>query len=296
MRRMIGLLVPLALTALLSPLSCDDGRTSAAEFRDRARQVADRWHGSAAGRAWRQGLVPLQGWHIEPDWQRMPDWVAVSQTNSVWTLNTELPGDTPPPAVLRWPDGATMTVALITAPAAYAELTEPEFAEEECPAVGCRPLRVTGVELGRARMATSRGTLQIPAWHFTVAGVPAHFSVPAVDPAAVTARPVAEDDRIEQVTSFEALTGDPRRVRLHYGHGRCDAIHGARVHETADVVVVGVDTEFTGETCPAILVLDEITVTLDAPVGARTVLDAQSGLPVLPTALAPADHAFPPPP
>ncbi|GAT71324.1 hypothetical protein PS9374_07015 [Planomonospora sphaerica] len=287
MRRMLALLTPLVLLALLSLASCDDGRMNAAEFRDRARQIASRWHGSTADRAWRDGLVPLRGWHIEPDWQRMPDWVAVSETNSAWALHADLPGGSPPPAVLRWPDGSTLAAPLISAAAAYAELTAPKFAEEECPAKGCRLLRVTGVELGQGPMATSRGMLQIPAWHFTVAGVPARFSVPAVDPAVVTARPTAEDDGVEEVTSFEAAADDPRRVRLRYGHGQCDAIHGARIHESAEVVVVDVDTEFIGEWCTLMLVHDEITVALDAPVGDRIVLDAESGLPVLPTALAP---------
>jgi hypothetical protein len=39
---MLALLLPLALLALLSLGSCDDGRMNAAEFRDRARQVAGR--------------------------------------------------------------------------------------------------------------------------------------------------------------------------------------------------------------------------------------------------------------
>ncbi|MBG0831680.1 hypothetical protein HS041_28530 [Planomonospora sp. ID67723] len=285
MRRTITLLIPLALLALLPLASCDDGRMNAAEFRDRARQTADRWRGSSADRAWREGFVPLRP--LEVDRRQMPDWAIVSAMNGAWELATGLPAASPSPARLRWPDGSTLTVGLITAATAYAQLSMPdEVPDADCPAAGCRPLRVTAVELGRTPVPTSRGMVDVPAWRFTVADVPARVSVLAVDPAAITPRPTPEDG-LEEVTSFKTAAGDPRRMRLHYGHGQCDTVHGAHVYESAEVVVVDVDTESSGGMCTAMLVLGEITAILDEPVGDRIVLDAESGLPVLPAALAP---------
>lgn len=50
---------------------------------------------------------------------------------------------------MRWPDGSVSAVPVVTAASAYAEFSKPAaLIEEECPAKGCRPLRVTGVKLG----------------------------------------------------------------------------------------------------------------------------------------------------
>ncbi|WP_371785076.1 hypothetical protein [Streptosporangium subroseum] len=114
----------------------------------------------------------MDGLDVEPEWMGMPGWVGVSKTNGAWALDVDLPTGSPTGTQLRWPDGSTLTVPLITAATAYAERSKPDdFVEEDCPPGGCTTLRVTGAELRDIPLLTSRGIIQAPAWHFTVEGV-----------------------------------------------------------------------------------------------------------------------------
>src|SRR5437868_12349464 len=169
---MIGCLISVLLVS-----SCGwSQRLSYGGFEDRAREVAARWQGSADDRAWREGFVLLeamnpQGWRAD-----MLAWVNRSAQNGKWLLETELPARTPAPVVVRWPDGSVLKVPLVTPASAYAEFSRPaDFIEEECPAEGCSPLRVTGVELGAIPLKTSRGTIEAPAWLFSVKGTTAKY-------------------------------------------------------------------------------------------------------------------------
>ncbi|MET7333338.1 hypothetical protein [Nonomuraea sp. NPDC005650] len=290
MRRMIACL---SMVLLLS--SCDwlhqvlpggSHRLSPDEFKDRAREVAVRWQDSADDRAWRKGFIALerlnqQGWnHVD----RIPAWVSTSSDNGAWQLAAKLPANSPDRADVRWPDGEVSQVPLISAASAYAEFSKPaDFIEDECPAEGCRPLRVTDARLGRVPLETSRGTIQAPAWMFTVEGVEQKQVHVAVAPSAVTARPERMQGGTGEVMAFDLVTGKPNELLLEYGYGACDTIHGARAYETDQLVVVDVDEEgaSSGARCPAILKLDTITVRLTRPLGDRLVLDSGTGLPVL---------------
>ncbi|GAA3000053.1 hypothetical protein GCM10017559_21180 [Streptosporangium longisporum] len=271
----------LSLVLLLS--SCGwFHRVSPGEFKDRAQEVVARWQGSSADRAWRKGFVSLEvmnprGWaRVGP----IPAWANRSAHNGAWQLATTLPADSPTRANVHWPDGSVSQVPLVTTANAYAEFSEPaDFIEEECPAKGCRPLQVTGVELDEVPLETSRGTVQVPAWLFTVRGVKQKYVHVAVDPSAVTTRP--EQVQNEEVTAFDLVVGKPDELLLQYGYGACDSIHGARAYETDHLVVVDVDEEYSGEMCPAILKTATITITLTRPLGDRLVLDSGTGLPVV---------------
>ncbi|SDI55214.1 hypothetical protein SAMN05421869_10698 [Nonomuraea jiangxiensis] len=259
---------------------------SSGGFEERAREVAARWQGSADDQAWRRGFVALEtlnphGWaHVD----QVPAWVNTSSHNGAWRLATELPAGSPRDADVRWPDGEVTRVPLVTAARAYQEFSKPaDLIEEECPAKGCRPLRVTGAELGRVPLRTSRGTIQAPAWLFTVEGVEQRKVHVAVDPSAVTARPERAQGDAEEVMAYDLVTGRPHDLRLQYGHGACSTVRGARAYETGQVVVVGVDEESldSDTVCPAILKTDTTTVTLAGPLGDRLLLDSGTGLPVL---------------
>ncbi|MFD9948124.1 hypothetical protein ACFWYW_55140 [Nonomuraea sp. NPDC059023] len=259
---------------------------SADEFDRRAREVAQRWHGSADDRAWRTGFVALevlnpQGWnHV----RQIPAWVNRSAHNGVWQLAAELPKASPERADVRWPDGEVSQVPLISAASAYAQFSRPaKLIEEDCPARGCRPLRVIGARLGKVPLQTSRGTIQAPAWMFAVEGVEQKKVHVAIAPSAVTARPERVQGDIEEVMAFELTAGKPHELLLRYGYGACDTVHGARAYETDQLVVVDVDTRDSGsgEVCPAMLKTATTTVALARPLGERLVLDSGTGLPVL---------------
>ncbi|MFF3669752.1 hypothetical protein [Microtetraspora malaysiensis] len=290
MRRMIAYLL---LVLLLSscggvPQASPGGSHGASsdEFEDRAREVAERWQGSADDRAWRKGFVALevlnpQGWaHVG----RIPAWVNRSSHNGAWRLAAKLPKDSPDRADVRWPDGEVSPVPLITAASAYAEFSKPAgLIEEECPAKGCRPLRVTGARMGKVPLETSRGTIQVPTWVFTVEGVEQKKVHVAVDPSAVTARPTRVQGDVEEVMAFDRVAGKPNQLLLLYGYGACDTIHGARAYETDRLVVVDVDERRSDSAgvCPTILKTATIIATLARPLGDRLVLDSGTGLPVL---------------
>ncbi|MGW5688545.1 hypothetical protein [Nonomuraea sp. NPDC003754] len=273
----------LSLVLLLSSCSWSH-RVSPRGFEERAREVAERWQGSPDDHAWRDGFVPLEvmnprGWARV---RRVPAWVNRSAHNGVWRLAAPLPAGSPAHAGVRWPDGSLSQVPLITAASAYAKFSRPaDLIEEECPADGCRPLLVTGAELGEVPLKTSRGTIRVPAWLFTVKGVEQKYVHVAVAPSAVTARPERLPGGIEEVTAFDLVPDRPHELLLQYGYGACDSIHGARAYETDHLVVVDVDEEGSGGVCPAILKTATITVTLARPLGDRLVLDSGTGVPVV---------------
>ncbi|MEV0165068.1 hypothetical protein [Nonomuraea fuscirosea] len=280
MRKVIVCLV-LALS------SCGGGPSPATDaFEARAREVAERWQGSADDRAWRNGFVALEvlnprGWNHA---RRVPAWVNRSSHNGAWRLATQLPTGSPTRADVRWPDGEVSPVPVVSAVRAYAEFSGPaDPIEEECPAKGCRPLRVTGAELGEVPLETSRGRIRVPAWMFTVEGVEQKKVHVAVDPSAVTPRPERTRGGEEEVMAYELVPGKPRELLLRYGYGACDSVRGPRAYETGDLVVVDMDERDTssGEPCLLIRRSATATVTLARPLGDRLVLDLGTGLPVL---------------
>ncbi|MFB9475949.1 hypothetical protein ACFFR3_41200 [Nonomuraea salmonea] len=252
-------------------------------FTTLAREVADRWQRSPERRPWLEGFVPLKNLTMPPKSRTTPRWASRSELNSVWKLETDLPDETPAPAELHWADGSTLNVPLVTAKAAYAGLTRPRsFVDEECPAKGCRPLRVTAVSRGTAAFPTSRGDVRVPTWDFTVHGVPGRFRRVAVDPAAMGGPPRPVADSVQEIRTYDQK--GPAELRLRYLHGTCDTTYGARAHETAEAVVVDVDVRWDeGVTfCNLMGKTDHISVTLREPLGRRVVLDSSSGVPLLP--------------
>ncbi|MEW9529798.1 hypothetical protein [Microbispora sp. NPDC049125] len=276
-------LFPAAVLLMLAA-ACGTARApvTADEFADRAREVAEHWQSSPEREPWIEGFVPLRNLTMELRWERVPRWVGRSAINSAWKLETELPAGAPAPAGLRWADGSTLSVPVLAAAAAYAGLSKPKsFADEKCPAKGCRPLRVVAVTRGEATVPSSRGDVRVPTWDFTVKGVPEPFRRVAVDPAAMGGPPRPLDRGTQEVSTYEVRA--PAELQLSYRHGTCDTTYGARAYETSEAVVVDVDVRQDDvEFCNAMGKTDTIGVTLREPLGRRVVLDSSSGVPLLP--------------
>lgn len=181
---------------------------------------------------------------------------------------TPLPETRPPATPLLAPsDSATSTV-----------VTPPH----------CEDIVITRARAMTTTLVTSRGTATVPAWEFTIRGLP--------DPLVRVA--IAPQDIDDQPSAAPALPAGPaglvvtqgiegasdRRLSFVIGVGACDIAVQARAHETEDVVVVGGTTTSPGPgtACPAILKLQPATVTLAAPVGDRLVVDAATGRPPAP--------------
>lgn len=277
---MVLLMLATACGSARAPVAADE---FADGFADRAGEVAGHWQRSAEREPWIAGFVPLRNLTLQPSWERVPRWVGRSMINSAWKLETEFPAEAPAPATLRWADGGTLSVPVLTAAAAYAGLSKPRsFVDEECPAGGCRPLRVIAVTRGEATMPSSRGEVRVPTWEFTVKGVPEPFRRVAVDPAAMGGPPRPLAGGFQEVSTYEVRA--PAELQLTYLHGACDTTHGSRVHETPEAVVVDVDVREDDDVraCPAVGKTDRIGVTLREPLGRRVVLDSSSGVPLLP--------------
>ncbi|OKI87622.1 hypothetical protein [Micromonospora sp. CB01531] len=145
----------------------------------------------------------------------------------------------------------------------------------------CIPLTVTGVKLGSASVRTSRGVAEVPAWLFTVAELRVPVARLAVAPRAVGAEPEAVaptrplPDGVVAVQTLDAVDG--ARLDYRVGVGACDSGVTPLVLERDDVVVLGAGVVRSTGICTAQLELKPVSVTLKAPLGARTVLDVGSG-------------------
>lgn len=79
---------------------------------------------------------------------------------------TSLPSDTPPDGQVRWQDGSTQAVGIISSQQALAEIK----AEGSGSCMDCVPLKVTAARLTTAEFQTSHGAATAPTWEFTLQG------------------------------------------------------------------------------------------------------------------------------
>jgi hypothetical protein len=200
---------------------------------------------------------------------------------------TALPADTPPDGQVRWQDGSTQTVGLISAQQALAAVK----AEGSGPCKDCVPLMVTGAKLTTADFQTSHGAATAPAWEFTLQGTdttiqhlavahPVNVVPPTYDPSAympvisIQSATVAADGLTVTVT-FEGAPKDEG--------GSCGADYTAQAVESSTAVVVVV-TEHPGfglsMACSAVGAWRTADATLARPLGDRAVLELAQGMPV----------------
>ena len=149
----------------------------------------------------------------------------------------------------------------------------------------CTPLTVTKVELGTTTVRTSRGEATVPAWLFTVEELATRIARVAVARTSVGTVP---EPAAPARTKVEGLVGaqdliavDGTKLTYRLGVGACDTAITPLVREQDDLVLVGGTAIRSTGICTDQLLLQPVTVTLDAPLAARTVLDAVSGRPLL---------------
>jgi hypothetical protein len=308
MRRYVVLALLTALTACAA--SSGPPADPEGEFPAHAQAVAEAWRATVAGPAgsgWRTGFVPLQDLVLAP--ALGPDGDLRYAFSSGWyRLAASLPASAPATGTVRFPDGTTTRVGVMGAGEAYAEIDrgDPPCAAALSPpsptsvgtgpggSVGapaehtCAVLTVTGATLGTASLRTSRGLAEVPAWRFTVAELRGPVLRVAVAPGAVTAppSPAAPPPAVPEglaPASGVTLAGHTT-LTFAVGTGECqDDPRGLR-YETGDAVVVAgaADSPDRGgqEECGLAMALNQVSVTLDRPLGARVVLDAMTGRPL----------------
>jgi hypothetical protein len=312
--RRVPIAAALAAAALLSATACARASSSPqarrTAFEDRARAVVDAWHAASTGDAWRTGFVPLQDLTVAPK-QGFTDDLKVAFGSGWYRTRTDLTTVTPAGGVVAFPDGTTLPVPLVSARDGYSEmdmgdppcLGSPPVPTSPGPqpsgtgkdgAVGapaqhtCAALTVTGAHLGTTTLRTSRGEAVVPAWLFTVAELPAPVARVAVAATAISpvphpSVPPAGSGQSTGLASAQRLTAvDGARLSYTIGIGACDTNPAGIAYETDDVVVIGgtVDRS-TGGLCIDLLKLQPVSVTLAGPLGARVVLDALGGQPLV---------------
>ena len=197
-----------------------------------------------------------------------------------------LPADVPPDGELRWQDGSTQTVPLVSADAALSQVKSD--GEKACS--DCVPLRITGARLTSGPIETTRGPAMVPVWEFTVQG-----SEVRVTRVAIAARTVVEpppwdpNDRPVGI-SIESATGKAggRQLTVTFtgtpdaGDKPCGADYTAEAVEsaTAAVVIVTEHPHAFGEACSLVGATRTATVELAAPLGDRALLEVKEGRPV----------------
>lgn len=315
MRRSLALLgLPLLLLSGCAAPGAGSGSAPPAgpdqrqAFTQRAEEVAGRWR---PGPQWRDGYVPLQDATVLTGDPGFTDETKMAFAAGWYRDQIRMPAAVPPDGTIRFPDGV-LRVPLVSAADAYAQLDQgdpptcdgrpgappgrpkaggptvepgPDAPVSTTAPTPCVPLTVTAARLGTAPVWTSRGRVDVPAWLFTVDELTVPVARIAVAPRAVGEVPGrAADGRplpdgLVAAQELRAVAGN----RLDYvvGVGACDRAPTPLLLERPDVVVVGASVVRSTGICTLQLAMKPVSVTLAAPLGARTVLDVGGGAPLM---------------
>jgi hypothetical protein len=195
------------------------------------------------------------------------------------TLSDERPGR----REVKWVDGTKIDVDVFSARQAFDELVAAANADCE----GCEPLHVTEANLATGLVETSEGPADVPMWVYSLRDSGVRITRVAVDAGVSVAPPPwsAEDPPLG--VSIELAVGAPGSKELEVQFvgvdERCGVEHDLRTVES-ELAVVVVVVERQGpdgaQPCPPGLGVITATVTLDAKLGRRAVLEVRQGLPV----------------
>ena len=283
----IGLTICLTGCAVGAPSASAD--PDAARLHRQAQAALDRWAAAIAAAGGGPAFVPvgeLTG--------QIGDWEAEVGDNNKSALmaglvqaDIALPAEAPPGGTLRWRDGTTAGVRVISAQGALAAMTA-DGAGASCPE--CVPLLITGARLTTGPVETTRGPATAPVWAFTVKGTEVEVTRVAIA-APVTVVPPPWDPNDAPVgISVESASGTlgGRQLTVGFtgapaaGDQPCGADYTAEAVEssTAVVVIVTAHAHAVAEACSLVGAPRTATVGLAAPLGERAVLEVTQGLPV----------------
>jgi hypothetical protein len=192
----------------------------------------------------------------------------------------------PPPGEVRWTDGTSVTVDLVSAGQAIDDIAK--SAEAPCPE--CQPIKITGARLTSGSVETSRGPAIAPLWEFTVERSNVKVTRVAVADRITVVPPRWDPNNPAEGIWIRSARGDANTSQLSVAFtgspgGRaqpCGADYTAEAVES-DLAVVVIVTEHRNlaiGACTAVGAERTAAVDLGAPLGDRAVLDIQQGLPV----------------
>jgi hypothetical protein len=282
--RPITLLAAIVFAPLLA--GCTGNGDDQAKLGQQAQAALTRW-ADAVGVATGRSPVVIVGDRTG----QIGDWeLAVGDNNKLALMSgvveadASLPPETPPNGEVRWRDGTTAPVPLISAPQAVAAIR----AETSQPCSECIPLRITASRLTTGTIETGRGSATVPVWEFTVDGTAVRVTRVAIaDPVTVVLPPWDPNDAPVGI-AIESASGTVggHELTVNFVGGplpdgqTCGEDYSAESVES-DLAVVVIVTPHGGPACGTLVgTLRTATVELAHPLGDRTVLEVQQGLPV----------------
>jgi hypothetical protein len=199
---------------------------------------------------------------------------------------TNLPTDLPSRREVKWLDGATVNVNVMSAEATLGELIG--SAAGDCP--DCDPLRVTEANLATGLVETSRGPAEVPMWVYGVAGSSVRISRVAVDESVTVAPPPwnADDPPVGISVDWARGAPDSRDLVVGFVGAGSDATKPCGADYTAEaveseiavVVIVLEERNPTEDACTLEGHARTADVRLDARLADRVILEVKQGLPV----------------
>ena len=202
---------------------------------------------------------------------------------------TPLSDSRPDRSRVKWIGGDSIDVDVLSAADALDDLIAAAAASgSECG--DCRPLRVTEANLATGIVETTQGPAEAPLWVYTIDGTAVRVTRVAVDPSITVVPPPYNADRPPEGVSIDLAVGTAESTKLSVsfigapktGDQPCGADYTAEAVES-DLAVVVIVTEHpnrAGASCPAVGKTRTASVTLEAPLGKRAVLEVRQGLPV----------------
>jgi hypothetical protein len=286
--RRLGIVAVVALAAGLSGCALLS-KDNSARLHQEAQADLARWSDAVTAAGGQSAFVLVGELTAQVgDWEE-----AVANTNKMALMAglveaaVSLSAETPPDGQLRWPDGTTRTVRLISARQALSGL-KADAAGSSCPE--CVPLQITGARLTSGTVITSRGPAVAPVWEFTVQGTTVLVTRVAIADRVTVVPPPWNSSDPPVGISIDSATGTVggRQLTVRFvgapgpGSQGCGADYTAEAVESATAVVVIVTEHANGlpVPCTAVGAFRTAEVELSAPLGERAVLEVTEGLPV----------------
>ncbi|MGI5273350.1 hypothetical protein ACQEUU_29675 [Nonomuraea sp. CA-218870] len=247
-------------------------------FDDYATRAVWTWRLSGAAEIWRNGFVPMGG--LSQMQQNVKEQILRDEEYG-FAVAGPLPA-TPKEAWIRWDDGSTIRVPVISARQALVALSP---YETEASVQDDQAYKMTSATFTTMRLRTLRGIATVPAWRLYFSNLPGPIDHLAVDQTTLgTIEGAVGRDRPYEVTGFQMLDEQTLRVSYDYGVclGRSTPTVRLRSNERDDVVVLGVEVHqhIPNGLCAGVGKSGEGVVRLGEPLGDRVVLDAKSRGPI----------------
>ncbi|HJW21743.1 MAG TPA: hypothetical protein VJ506_04865 [Candidatus Limnocylindrales bacterium] len=220
------------------------------------------------------------------------DWEAANGDNKLALMSgaveaaTALSAEVPPDGQVRWPNGTTATLPLISA----AQALEDIRTGGAQPCSECRPIRVTGARLTSGAFETSRGQATVPVWAFTIEGSAVQITRVAIASRVAPSIPPWDPEHAPVGISVDraALSSDGLTLTVSFvgapnpASEPCGEDYTGRAVESdlAVVAIVLVQRNLTPAGCAAVGALRTAVLHLAKPLGERAVLEVQEGRPV----------------